>query len=665
MKLAESLLTEKHLKLLGLKPCTAAECAALKLPATAAGFVLPYFDLSGKPTKFFRYRYLEETRKGFALQTDKKPLRYGQPASTVNEVYFPPLLDWRKHLSSGAPVILTEGELKAACATSLGLPTIGLGGVWCFMSKRAEVALLPQLAAIDWKSRLVVICYDSDAVTNPDVVLAEGTLARRLLAQGAVVRIARIPTNGDRKVGLDDYLAAHGAETFKTKVLAKAFEFTPSAALHDFNVRVVYIHQPGIVYSYERKMMIAPAAFVQHAYANEQYEEYSVDANGNTKVKTLQTAAEWLKWPGRAELTGITYAPGQSQITDEGKLNTWPGWGVTDAVKGDVSPWKELLDHLFGEEKAARTYFERWCAYPIQHPGAKMAVAAALWGSVHGSGKTMVGHVLMRLYGENATEVKDHDLQSARFEWAENKQFVLADDITGDDNRKVTRRFMTMITQSLIRLDIKYVKSFTLPDCINYYFTANDPDLFHLDDDDRRFFIWECLCGKLPVELRNRLLRWRDSKEGKEALMHYLLTLPLGDFDPQAEAMVTDAKTDMQLLGKSDLGAWVARLKESPDSVLGTRFRGDLFTAEELHLLYDPLGTKRASANALSRELKRAGFRRPATGSPLKTAQGMRRVFVIRNPDRWTSAKHGTWNEACKHYDEHHAMVAAEKKEKF
>lgn len=661
-KAAGSLLDTAAVKKLLFRPCTATEAAKLHLPTAAAGFLLPYFTPEGKATRFFRYRYLEETRQGFALMTGQKALKYGQPYNTINEIYLPPFIDWAAYLRGSGPLVITEGELKAACATLHEVPTIGLGGVWCFMSKRSKLPLLPQLqAAINWKDRLVIVCYDSDAVTNPDVLAAEGVLAKNLTALGADVRIARIPVEAETKLGIDDYIVKYGASAFQSKILSSAFPYAECAALHELSSKVVYIRELGMVYSYEHGNLLQVTAFTQHAYANHWYTEFYVDGHGAEKARKVQTAKKWLEWPARNELLGLTYAPGQEAITPSGHLNTWKGWGVKDAVKGDVQPWKDLLAHVFtGAPPEVLRYFEQICAYPIQHPGYKMSVAPVIWGVVEGSGKTLVGHCLMKLYGKNSTEIKDSHLEDGRFEWAKDKQFVLGDDITGHDNRKFSRQFMTMITQKEIWLNIKYVPSYSIPDCINYYFTSNDPDAFFMADEDRRFFIWEVLAGKLPKDLRDRVIKWRESKEGPEALMYHLMNLDMTGFDPQAEALYTSAKKEMQLVNKTDLGAWVAALKEDPSWL---KLKGDLFTAEELHVVYDPLSTKRASANALARELKRAGFKRPSTESPLRAFGKTRSAFAVRNREYWLTAK---WNDACKHYEDTHAMISDEpKKEKF
>jgi hypothetical protein len=108
----------------------------------------------------------------------------------------------------------------------------------------------------------------------------------------------------------------------------------------------------------------------------------------------------------------------------------------------------------------------------------------------------------------------------------------------------------------------------------------------------------------------------------------------------------------------------VQRLREDPERLLNGHGAalGDLMTAEELHAIYDPAGEKRASANAMARELKRAGFAYPATGMPLKTKEGIRRAYAIKNIEHWNAAK---WSEAVAHYEEHHALVKPAKAKKY
>src|SRR5205085_336378 len=92
--------------------------------------------------------------------------------------YFPQLVDWEAlRKDPTEPLLLTEGELKAAKATAEGFPTIGLGGVYSFRSSSQGVFFLPELENFNWARRKVTVVYDSDYVKNPMVCSAINALA--------------------------------------------------------------------------------------------------------------------------------------------------------------------------------------------------------------------------------------------------------------------------------------------------------------------------------------------------------------------------------------------------------------------------------------------------------------------------------------------------------
>jgi putative DNA primase/helicase len=135
-------------------------------------------------------------------------------------------------------LILTEGEKKSLKSTQEGFLTIGLTGVWNWQRKRPRGEdgkgkgpreLIPDLAGVRWQGRRVYLCFDSDATDNRNVALAEFHLADALSGVGAQVKIVRLPPGEPgpdgkpAKVGLDDFLVAHGPDAFR-ELLAAAVE---------------------------------------------------------------------------------------------------------------------------------------------------------------------------------------------------------------------------------------------------------------------------------------------------------------------------------------------------------------------------------------------------------------------------------------------------------
>jgi len=180
---------------------------------------IPFVDADGKSAEYARLKP-DSPRKA---KDDGKPIKYESPKGSANRAYFPPAT--RAALrDSSIPLLLSEGEKKAAKADQEGFPCIGLTGVWNWQKKQSKDAegnrigereLIDDLATIPWQGRIVFIAYDSDAATNSNVQLAESALAEALQRRGANVRIIRFPADGDAKVGLDDFLVKHGPDAFR------------------------------------------------------------------------------------------------------------------------------------------------------------------------------------------------------------------------------------------------------------------------------------------------------------------------------------------------------------------------------------------------------------------------------------------------------------------
>jgi hypothetical protein len=649
LKLKASALDAQDLKALGIQAYTAAEVAAkpsmaVRLPA--AGFVIPYYDVNSEYVDFFRFRYLEPpARNGFAALTVQKELRYTQPPALKPRVYFSPLFPWKELLArkpEERSFYITEGELKANCACKHGFPTLALGGVWNFRSARANQPLIPDLEQLDLKDVAIYIVYDSDAVTNPEVLKAENALARQLLKRGAVPKVLRLPELAKfKKVGLDDYLVARGAASF-AKLTGKAEEWAASRALHEFNEEFLFLRESATVLDLEQRHRWTAQTAVNSVLVNRTF-TVTEHRKKDAVMVEKRTAAEWLKWDGRGQLETVTYKPGAAPIV-EGCWNGWRGWGLEEtAVKrGSVEPWRELLDFIFdGHDVAHRRWFEQWLAYPLQHPGTKLFTATVLWGA-QGTGKTLIGHTMSRIYGENYTEVNERELHGGFNEWAEYKQFALGDEITSGDKRGVADHLKGLITQKFLRINPKHIKPYCLPDCINWLFTSNHCDAFFLEDDDRRYFVIEILKPPLPQAFYDAYDAWYKSDAGAGALFYHLLHLDLKNFSPMAPPPLTTSKQEMIADGRSDLAHWCSVLKELPEEALKNVVLGGgdlsnkrtLWTVSELLARYEGGRTTRVTANGMSRELKRSGFRKVLGGVPVWTGQGPQKLWQVRaHPD--------------------------------
>ena len=490
-----------------------------------------------------------------------------------------------------------------------------------------------------------------DARSNTKVTAALRALGDALVSRGARVQICALPDVYDdgRKTGLDDLLVMRGSAALD-QAMERAEALALGSALWRLNEEVVFVRDPGVVVEIATGLQISVDRFTTAHYANRWHDVVEVDKRGADRLKRVKSAPAWVSWPNRREAAGLSYEPGAGvEATDRrgAVINTWSGWGCTP-VAGDVRPWTWLLDRLFGageEAEAARGWFERWCACPLQRPGTKLYSAALMLSRIHGSGKSLLGVLLGRVYGQNFAVINDGQLASEDNDWGICKQLVMVDDMEADDARDRRKRggaMRTRITQPTLWVNIKYVPRYAIRDVINYYMTGNKLLPFVLDDDDRRFFVWHSLAPRLTREEKDMVVGWADDPAGPAALFAHLLALDLGDFDPAGPALWTSAKKAMITDSRGELASAVARLRDDPDMVLRT---GEvvspraLWTNAELRALLDPEGVLRITANALGRELREAGIELAARGAVLSgRARRAERYYAVRDTTRWAAA---------------------------
>lgn len=231
--LAKSGLSPADLK---AKPLGASEKAATLSPMGMEGYVLPYFDIQGKPLSFYRVKLFAATGGS-----------YRQLADSPNHIYFPPRLG--DLLGAAKYILVTEGEKKSAAAVKLGFPCVGVSGVDSWKSRtiavpkdatlatksdgrvtiRLPAGSAPQDTAIDTlavgfqqvvdfavaKNIPILIAYDTEALGNgkfgvkTEVQRAAATLGYELRHRGVPIRNIRqliIPSDSTEKTGLDDLL---------------------------------------------------------------------------------------------------------------------------------------------------------------------------------------------------------------------------------------------------------------------------------------------------------------------------------------------------------------------------------------------------------------------------------------------------------------------------
>ena len=148
-----------------------------------------------------------------------KPLKYETPFGGNVRVDVPP----RCRTYLGDPSIdlwFTEGIKKGDALASHGLCAADLLGVWGFKGKNRDggITFLADFDNIALKGRRVIIGYDSDVSSKPEVKKAMERLGEHLHRKGANLHVVFFPQEGANKVGVDDYLITHPIEELQALV---------------------------------------------------------------------------------------------------------------------------------------------------------------------------------------------------------------------------------------------------------------------------------------------------------------------------------------------------------------------------------------------------------------------------------------------------------------
>src|SRR5215217_9631018 len=151
------------------------------------GLVVPMFSPDGQTV-------------GYQLRPDrprKDGPKYETPGgvSPVVDVH-PRILEEVRH--GDGPLLITEGAKTGDAATSQGMPTVVLAGVWMWCVPKVKPYRLKScFDYIRLEGREVFVAFDSDCMSKAEVQDALAALVAALEERGAAVKVIYLPDAGD------------------------------------------------------------------------------------------------------------------------------------------------------------------------------------------------------------------------------------------------------------------------------------------------------------------------------------------------------------------------------------------------------------------------------------------------------------------------------------
>ncbi|WP_431356851.1 plasmid replication protein, CyRepA1 family [Komarekiella delphini-convector] len=140
--------------------------------------------------------------------------RYHSPLALRLLDLLRPLIFWEWVIAQREiPIILCEGEKKAACLLSLGFVAIALPGIWNGRVGKLDFdeRLHPDLVPLAQAGRKFIILFDYETSSNTRWSVFQATVrtGRAIESQGCVCEVALLP--GPEK-GVDDFVVSRGAD---------------------------------------------------------------------------------------------------------------------------------------------------------------------------------------------------------------------------------------------------------------------------------------------------------------------------------------------------------------------------------------------------------------------------------------------------------------------
>jgi len=233
----------------------------------------------------------------------------------------------------------------------------------------------------------------------------------------------------------------------------------------------------------------------------------------------------------------------------EGKVNLFHGMEF-EAKEGCCDKLLVLLHWLCGEDDKVFEWVLKWTAYPLRHPGTKMATAVVMYGH-EGTGKNLFWGAISEIYGEYGGFITQFQLQSQFNDWASRKLFVVANEvITRMELRHLVGYLKTLITEGKIPIEAKSMPVRMEDNRMQLVFLSNELRPLHMGPADRRY-----MAIRTPNTRDDQFYRDVSAElaaGGAAALYHYLLhNVDLSEFTPHTKPISTQAKQDLIELGLS------------------------------------------------------------------------------------------------------------------
>lgn len=216
---------------------------------------------------------------------------------------------------------------------------------------------------------------------------------------------------------------------------------------------------------------------------------FALDTSNDKTTKSAWeafTESQAIKFP---KATNIVFRPEQppgAMIKEEGLIlfNNYVPINI-HRIKGDVSPFTELLGKLFPDARDKQIIMG-YMAACCQYPGKKFQWAPLIQGC-EGNGKSLLLTAVSRTVGIRYTHKPPaRDISNVFNSWISGKLFIAVEEVYVHDKREVMDALKTLITDDRVPVTPKGVDQTTGDNRANFMCTSNHKDAIRIAKKNNR-----------------------------------------------------------------------------------------------------------------------------------------------------------------------------------
>ena len=331
----------------------------------------------------------------------------------------------------------------------------------------------------------------------------------------------------------------------------------------------------------------------------------------------------------------LEFVPGRDRlIEEEGRrlLNLWTPPSL-EPVEGDVQMFLDHLALIFDGDDEATRYFLNFLAHLVQRPGRKIRAALVITGR-QGTGKSVLAKIACKIVGEqNSNTLSPLEVASQFNSWIERSRMTVIEEMTMDDRKSTAARLKSWITDDTLLINRKGVAQYKIRNHTHFFVLSNEENPLKLDQDDRRYFVWNSQARPRDPAYYATLHAWLDDG-GYAKILHFLLEYDISGFNPFQTPPHTQGRADLIRHGMADAELWLREAFEACEAP----FDRDLVVVDDVSHYISKMVGLRASPKMVVRVLNDLGAR--SLGQ--KRIGGRKlRFWAVRNIERWLNVPEG------------------------